>query len=86
MLIAINSLLLSITTAAFLIISFFLKDLYKDFKGQIEKTNALHAQLHVHVKLFQELTQIFRHQIEDLNRRMDRLEREVKYTLPGKKE
>lgn len=84
-LIAINSFLLSITSAAFLIISFFLKDLYQDFKKQIEKTNEMHAELNVHVKLFQELTQMFQNQMEELNRRVARLEHESKLIIGREK-
>lgn len=75
-LVAINSFLLSITSAAFLIISFFLKDIYRDFKKQMEKTQEMHAELNVHVKLFQELSQIFQSQMEELHRRVARLEHE----------
>lgn len=77
-LIIVNSFLLSMTSAAFLIISFFLKDLYRDFKKQMEKTNGMHAELNIHVKLFQELSQIFQNQMEELNRRITSLEQEAR--------
>lgn len=84
-LIVINSFLLSITSAAFLIISFFLKDLYQDFKKQIEKTNQMHAELNVHVKLFQELSQMFQSQMEELSRRVARLEQESRLNFEKEK-
>lgn len=71
----INSFLLSISSTAFLIISFFLKDLYRDYKKQVEKTNQMHAELNVHVKLFEELTQIFQSQMEELQKRIVLLEK-----------
>ncbi len=83
--ILVNSVLLSVTSTAFLIISFFLKDLYKDFKKQIERTNEMHADLNVHVKLFQELSQVFQHQMEELKDRISRLEHDYKVMLDKEK-
>ncbi len=71
----INSVLLSVSSTAFLIIGFFLKDLYADYKKQVERTNQMHAELNIHVKLFQELTQIFQSQMEEMQKRIVYLEK-----------
>ena len=67
----INTLLLSVVSAASLLISFFLKDLYQDYKRQAEQVNTLHRELHIHRTLFEELMQITQQQIERLQERMD---------------
>ena len=69
-----NTLLLSVVSIASLIISFFLKDLYQDYKNQAEKVNTLHRELHIHSKLFEELMQITQQQVERLHERMDKLD------------
>lgn len=74
-LILVNSFLLSISSSAFLIISFFLKDLYKDYKKQVEKTNQMHAELNTHVRLFEGLSQVFQTQMEALQERIVSLEK-----------
>ena len=69
-----NTLLLSIISVASLIISFFLKDLYQDYKSQVEKVNTLHRELDIHNKLFEELMQITQEQMKRLHERIDKLD------------
>ena len=69
-----NTFLLSIVSVASLIISFFLKDLYQDYKSQAEKVNTLHRELDIHSKLFEELLQITQQQVERLQERLDKLD------------
>lgn len=69
-----NTFLLSIVSIASLLISFFLKDLYQDYKNQADKVNDLHRKLDTHSKLFEELMHIRREQIERLQSRLDELE------------
>ena len=69
-----NTLLLSVVSVASLIISFFLKDLYQDYKSQAEKVNTLHRELGIHNKLFEELMQITQEQMKRLHERMDKLD------------
>lgn len=69
-----NTFLLSVVSMASLLVGFFLKDLYRDYKQQIEKVNALHRELHSHNRLFDELLQITQQQIDRLNERINRLD------------
>ena len=69
-----NTFLLSIVSVASLIISFFLKDLYQDYKSQAEKVNTLHRELDIHSKLFEELMHITKQQVERLQERLDKLD------------
>lgn len=72
----VNSFLLSLISFISLIISFLLKDFYRDYKDQIERVNRLHRELNVHSKLFEELMHINNQQIERLHERIDRLEQQ----------
>ncbi|MGB3852340.1 MAG: hypothetical protein WA958_20415 [Tunicatimonas sp.] len=69
-----NTVLLSVVSMAALLVGFFLKDLYRDYKNQIEKVNALHRELDTHNKLFDELLQINQQQLNRLHERMNRLD------------
>ena len=69
-----NTLLLSVVSIASLIISFFLKDLYQDYKSQAERVNMLHRELDIHSKLFEELMQITQQQVERLHERLDKID------------
>ena len=69
-----NTFLLSVVSVASLLISFFLKDLYQDYKKQAEKVNTLHRELGIHNKLFEELMQITQQQLDRLHKRLDKLE------------
>ena len=69
-----NTLLLSVVSIASLIISFFLKDLYQDYKSQAERVNTLHRELDIHSKLFEELMQITQQQVERLHERLDKID------------
>ena len=69
-----NTFLLSVVSVASLIISFFLKDLYQDYKSQAEKVNRLHRELDIHSKLFEELMHITQQQVERLQERLDKLD------------
>lgn len=67
-----NTFLLSVVSIASLIISFFLKDLYQDYKRQTEKVNTLHRELDVHRKLAEERIQLAQQEIDRLHNRLDR--------------
>ena len=69
-----NTFLLSVVSVASLLVGFFLKDLYRDYKNQIEKVNALHRELDSHNRLFDELMQITQQQIDRLHERINRLD------------
>lgn len=69
-----NTFLLSVASLASLLIGFFLKDLYRDYKNQVEKVNALHRELDSHNKLFDELLQITQQQLDRLHERINRLD------------
>lgn len=69
-----NTFLLSVVSIASLIISFFLKDLYQDYKRQTEKVNTLHRELDVHRKLAEQLMQLAQQEIDRLHERLDRQE------------
>lgn len=69
-----NTFLLSVVSMASLLIGFFLKDLYRDYKNQVEKVNALHRELDSHNKLFDELLQITQQQLDRLHERINRLD------------
>ena len=69
-----NTFLLSVVSIASLIISFFLKDLYQDYKQQSERVNTLRRELDIHSKLFEELMQITQQQVERLHERLDKLD------------
>ena len=65
----------------FLVIAYFLKDLHKDFKLMMEKVNNLHAELHTHMTLFENLSKIFQRQIDTLSVRLKKIE---KYIIENK--
>jgi hypothetical protein len=69
-----NTFLLSVVSMTSLLIGFFLKDLYRDYKNQVEKVNALHRELDSHNKLFDELLQITQQQMDRLHERINRLD------------
>ena len=69
-----NTFLLSAVSIASLLISFFLKDLYRDYKNQAEKVNTLHRELEVHRKCSEELMRIRQEHIERLQSQLDELE------------
>ncbi len=69
-----NTCLLSVVSMASLLLGFFLKDLYRDYKNQVEKVNALHRELDSHNKLFDELLQITQQQMDRLHERINRLD------------
>ncbi len=69
-----NTVLLSVVSMASLLVGFFLKDLYREYKNQVEKVNALHRELDSHNKLFDELLQITQQQIERLDERISRMD------------
>ncbi len=74
MIVLFNTFLLSVVSMASLLVGFFLKDLYRDYKNQIEKVNALHRELDSHNKLFNELLQITQQQLDRLHERINRLD------------
>lgn len=69
-----NTYLLSAVSGVGLLLIFFLKDLYRDYKNQVEKVNALHRELDSHNKLFDELLQITQQQLDRLHERINRLD------------
>jgi predicted nucleic acid-binding Zn-ribbon protein len=73
-LLLVNSLLLALVSISFVAIGFFFKDLHKDFKSLVERVNNLYMELNTHVKLFDNLSQMYQKQIDRLNQRIDRLE------------
>lgn len=76
-LLIINSVLLGLISLPFLIIAYFLKDLHKDFKHMIDKVNKLHSELHTHMSLFENLTKVFQRQIDSLNDRLKKAEKQL---------
>ena len=74
-----NTFLLSVVSIASLIISFFLKDLYRDYKSQAEKVNTLHRELDIHSKLFDELMQVTQQQLDRLYERLDEIDRQRRH-------
>ena len=74
-LLVINSILLGLISLLFLLIGYFLKDLHKDFKHMLERVNKLHAELHTHVSLFENLSKVFQRQIDSLSQRLKRVEK-----------
>lgn len=74
MIMLLNTFLLSVVSMASLLVGFFLKDLYRDYKNQIEKVNTLHRELDSHNKLFDELLQITQQQLDRLHERINRLD------------
>ncbi len=74
-LLAINSSLLGIISLLFLLIGYFLKDLHKDFKQIMERVNTLHTELHTHTTMFDNLTKLFQRQIDNINERLKRFEK-----------
>jgi hypothetical protein len=76
-LLIINSVLLGLISLPFLLIAYFLKDLHKDFKQMMEKVNTLHAELHTHISLFENLSKIFQRQIDSLSDRLKKIEKYI---------
>ncbi len=74
-----NTLLLSVVSVASLMISFFLKDLYRDYKNQAEKVNTLHRELDTQSKLFEELMQVTQQQLNRLYERLDEIDRQRRH-------
>ena len=72
-----NTFLLSALSIASLLISFFLKDLYRDYKEQADRVNRLHRELDTHRRLFDELRRLEQHEANRLQDRLDRLETRV---------
>lgn len=68
-----NTFLLSALSIASLLISFFLKDLYQDYKKQAERVNTLRRELDVHRKWAEELARIRQEQLERLQSQLDEL-------------
>ncbi|MGZ3931684.1 MAG: hypothetical protein ACXVNO_01470 [Bacteroidia bacterium] len=76
-LLIVNSVLLGLISLPFLIIAYFMKDLHKDFKHMIEKVNKLHSELHTHMSLFENLSKVFQRQIDSLNDRLKKAEKQL---------
>lgn len=76
-LLIVNSILLGLISLPFLVIAYFLKDLHKDFKQMMEKVNNLHAELHTHMTLFENLSKIFQRQIDSLSVRLKKIEKYI---------
>ena len=74
-LLVINSILLGVISLMFVLIGYFLKDLHKDFKHMMERVNKLHAELHTHITMFENLTKLFQRQIDGLSERIKKLEK-----------
>lgn len=74
-----NTFLLSVVSIASLLISFFLKDLYRDYKNQAEKVNTLHRELDIHSKLFDELMQVTQQQLDRLYERLEEMDRQRRH-------
>ena len=70
----VNTFLLSALSIASLLISFFLKDLYRDYKEQVGQVNRLHRELDTHRRLFEELRLLEQQKTDRLQSRLDRLE------------
>lgn len=73
--IMINTLLVSLMGVSMSVLSFFLKDVYRDYKKLSEQVNHLHREVNTHMRLSQEqmqlaqkLTERHRQQIEQLQR------------------
>jgi uncharacterized protein Yka (UPF0111/DUF47 family) len=76
-LLVINSILLGIISLTFLLIGYFLKDLHRDFKHMMERVNKLHAEVHTHINMFENLTKLFQRQIDGLSERIKKLEKTI---------
>lgn len=74
-LLVINSILLGVISLMFVLIGYFLKDLHKDFKHIMERVNKLHAEMHTHITMFENLTKLFQRQIDGLNERIKKVEK-----------
>lgn len=69
-----NTFLLSVVSMASLIVSFFLKNLYQDYKEQAERVHTLRRELDTHRKLSEELMRISEQQVARLHERLDKLD------------
>ena len=74
-LLIINSILLGLIGILFFALSYFLKNLHKDFKNMVEKVNTVHGELYTHLNLFQNLTRLFKKQIKGLKKRIRQIEK-----------
>lgn len=81
-LLVINSVLLGLMSLMFALIGYFLKDLHRDFKHMMEKVNKLHAELHTHINMFENLTKLFQRQIDGLSERIKKLEKTITTPKP----
>jgi len=72
-----NSILLGLISLTFLVIGYFFKDLHKDFKQMIEKVNNVHSELQTHITLFEHLSKLFQRQIDNMNSRVKKIEKNV---------
>ena len=57
------------------VLSFFLKDVYRDYKKLTEQVNALHREVSTNVRLFHELIQLTQKQTERNRERIEQLQR-----------
>jgi len=73
-LLIINSILLSLLALLFGVVTYFLKDLHKEFKKLIEKVNELYSDLHIHITLFDKISSLFEKRIDNLEQRVEDLE------------
>lgn len=82
-LLIINSVFLGVISLLFVLIGYFLKDLHKDFKRMMERVNTLHAELHTHITLFDNLSKLFQRQIDSLNERIKKIEKQLNQKKPN---
>ena len=74
-LLIINSILLGFIGILFFALSYFLKNLHKDFKLMVEKVNTVHGELYTHLTVFESLTKLFQKQIDGLKKRIKQIEK-----------
>jgi DNA anti-recombination protein RmuC len=74
-LLIVNSVLLGIISLMFIAISYFFKDLHKDFKVLIERVNKLYSDLYSHINLYDTISKVFQKQIDSLENKIEQLKK-----------
>ena len=72
----INTLLVSIMGVSMSVLSFFLKDVYRDYKKLSEQVNNLHREVSTNVRLFHEQIQLIQKQNERHRQQIERIQQE----------
>lgn len=85
LLLIVNSVLLGFVSILIMVVSYFLKDLHKDFKQLVERVNKVSSDVSTHVNLFDRLSQVFQRQIDNLFTRVYDIEQNGKAKQHEKK-